>query len=192
MTDETPADHGPSHDRVSVLIIEDEPDLAEMYAAYLPEEYETAIADGGEAGLERLDDGYDVVLVDRRMPVMSGNEVLAAIEERSLDCRVAMVTAVNPDFDIIDLRIDDYIVKPVTRQELVETVNRLVKLDEYNERVQELTSKKLKRNVLEVEKTRAELADNPDFQRLSREIEALKQEVDALEDDLDPEETELR
>jgi hypothetical protein len=37
------------------------------------------------------------------MPILSGNEVLAAIEERPVDCRVAMVTAVDPDFDIIEM-----------------------------------------------------------------------------------------
>ncbi|MEF8821451.1 MAG: response regulator [Halovenus sp.] len=183
MTDELSADseHGPA----SVLIIEDETELADMYAAYLPDDYDVEIADGGEAGLETLDDEYDLVLLDRRMPVVSGNEVLAAIEKRNLDCRVAMVTAVNPDFDIIDLRIDDYLVKPVTRAELTETVRRLLKLDEYNDRVNDLTSKKLKRNVLEVEKTQAELADNPEFERLNREIADLEQEVDELATELD-------
>ncbi|MFW6435036.1 MAG: response regulator [Halovenus sp.] len=184
MTDELSADDGPA----SVLIVEDEAELADMYAAYLPDDYDVEIAYGGEAGLEKLDDEYDLVLLDRRMPVVSGTEILGAIEERNLDCRVAMVTAVNPDFDIIDLRIDDYLVKPVTRAELTETVRRLLKLDEYNERVNDLTSKKLKRNVLEVEKTQAELVDNPEFERLNREIAELEREVDDLAAELDFEE----
>jgi DNA-binding response OmpR family regulator len=188
VTDELSADsdHGPAR----VLIIEDETELADMYAAYLPEDYEVEIAYGGEEGLEKLAEEYDLVLLDRRMPVVSGNEVLAAIEERNLDCRVAMVTAVNPDFDIIDLRIDDYLVKPVTRAELTETVRRLLKLDEYNDRVNDLTSKKLKRNVLEVEKTQAELVDNPEFERLNREIAELEREVDELATALDIEDDE--
>ena len=183
MTDESSVDV--DHDSASVLIIEDEEDLADMYAAYLPDEYDVEIAYGGEAGLEKLDERFDLVLLDRRMPVVSGNEVLAAIEEQNFDFRVAMVTAVNPDFDIIDLRIDDYVVKPITQTELAETVSRLLKLDEYNERVQELTSKKLKRNVLEVEKTQAELVDNPDFERLNAEIDELEREVDTLATELD-------
>jgi len=172
-------------DDVRVLIVEDEQDLADMYAAYLAE-YDTDIAYGGEAALDRLDEtSYDIVLLDRRMPVVSGNEVLAYIEEASIDCRVAMVTAVNPDFDIIDLRIDDYVVKPVTREKLRETVARLVTLEAYNERMQRLTSKKLKRNVLQVEKTRAALSDSEEFQQLESEIAALEAEVDSLADDLD-------
>ena len=98
-----------------------------------------------------------------------------------------MVTAVNPDFDIIDLRIDDYVVKPVTRAELRETVDRLLKLEEYNERMQDLTSKKLKRNVLEVEKTRAELSESDEFEQLQSEISALESELDTLAAELDAE-----
>jgi DNA-binding response OmpR family regulator len=170
---------------VSVLVVEDEPDLADMYAAYL-DEYDTEVVYGGEEALDALGaGGYDLVLLDRRMPIVSGNEVLAFIEEQGLDCRVAMVTAVNPDFDIIDLRIDDYVVKPVTREKLRETVSRLVTLDEYNERMQRLTAKKLKRNVLQVEKTRAALQDSEEFRQLAAEIDQLESEVDSLAEELD-------
>nr|WP_267902793.1 response regulator [Halovenus carboxidivorans] len=166
------------------MIVEDENDLADMYAEYLFE-YETAVAYGGEEALDALSSEYDVILLDRRMPVISGNEVLAAIEERKLDCRVAMVTAVDPDFDIIDLRIDDYIVKPVTRAELRETVDRLLTLDAYNERMRDLTSKKLKRNVLKLEKTRAELSESEEFDRLQSDISELEAEIDSLAEELD-------
>ena len=183
-----PPDHETrDSEEIRVLIVEDEDTLAEMYAEYIPE-YDTKIAYGGEQALESLSAEYDVILLDRRMPVVSGNEVLAAIEKQKLPARVAMVTAVDPDFDIIDLRIDDYVVKPVTRTELRETVDRLLKLDEYNERMQELTSKKLKRNILTVEKTRAELSESADFEALKAEIETLETEVDLLAEELDVDE----
>lgn len=186
MTQKTPDHTTREGDQIRVLIVEDESDLADMYAAYLPE-YDTAIAYGGEEALETISDGYDVILLDRRMPVVSGSEVLAAIEEQKLDCRVAMVTAINPDFDIIDLRIDDYVVKPVTRSELRETVDRLLTLDEYDERMQQLTSKKLKRNVLQVEKTQAELSESDGFEQLQSEISALESELDILAEELNVE-----
>lgn len=183
MTEETSDHVAEDGAQARVLIVEDETDLAEMYDEYLPE-YDTSIAYGGEQALDSLSEEYEIILLDRRMPVVSGNEVLAEIEEQKLDCRVAMVTAVNPDFDIIDLRIDDYIVKPVTRGELRETVDRLLKLEEYNERMQQLTSKKLKRNVLQVEKTRAELSESAEFEQLQAEIVALEAELDSLADEL--------
>ncbi len=172
---------------VSVLIVEDEVELAEMYGAYLPDTYDVTIANGGEEALELVDSSFDVVLLDRRMPRISGSEVLAHIEQEGVECHVAMVTAVDPDFDIIDLRIDDYLVKPITRDELLETVERLVTLEEYNELVQELTAKKLKRNVLQVEKPRSELQESTEFEQLTAEIAEIEAELDALADDLDVE-----
>jgi len=175
-----------------VLIVEDEQHLADLYTDYLADDYDVRTAYSGEEGIELLSDAIDVVLLDRRMPVVSGNEVLAKIEERGLDCRVAMVTAVNPDFEIIDLRVDDYLVKPVTSEELREVVERLRKIATYNDQLQRLTAKKLKRNVLRVEKTESELRASERYQRLNGEIDELAASVDALADELDVEEQDLR
>lgn len=176
-----------SAEETKILVVEDEQDLADMYAAYLDDEFSVEVAYSGEQALETIDESFDIVLLDRRMPVVTGNEVLAHLEERGYDCRVAMVTAVNPDFDIIDLRIDDYLVKPVSHEDIRETVDRMLKLEAYNERMRELTSKKLKRNVLELEKTRAELAESEEFDKLNEEITDLEETVDSITADLDTE-----
>ncbi|MFB6163446.1 MAG: response regulator transcription factor, partial [Halococcoides sp.] len=85
--------------QASVLVVEDERSTAEAYARVLDDEYAVEVATTGEHALELLDESTDVVLLDRRMPGLSGAEVLAEIAERSVDCRVAMVTAVEPGFD---------------------------------------------------------------------------------------------
>jgi DNA-binding response OmpR family regulator len=167
-----------------VLVVEDEEHLAELYTDYLATDYEVRTAYGGVDAMEMLSDDIDVVLLDRRMPVVSGNEVLAEIEDRAMETRVAMVTAVDPDFDIIDMGVDDYIVKPVTKDALREVVERLTKVSEYNEQMRELTAKKLKRNVLEVEKTDAELEKNEQFQTLQSEIDDLEERIEDIAEDL--------
>jgi len=164
----------------TVLVVEDERELADLYAEYLGDDHDVVVAYTGEEALELLGPEVDAMLLDRRMPVVSGNEILAELEERGLDCRVALVTAVNPDFDIIDMGLDDYLVKPVTRTEVRETVDRLLTIDEYNDLLQELTSKKLKRNVLEVERTRAELEGSEEFERLTADIDRLENRVEEL------------
>jgi two-component system response regulator AdeR len=185
VTEETSRDRSTHSGNSSVLIVEDESDLADMYAAYLADSFDVSVVYGGQEALDVLDDTVDVVLLDRRMPVVSGNEVLAHMEDRGLDPRVALVTAVDPDFEIIDLQIDDYLVKPVAKDEMRETVERLLALSEYDQQMRKLTSKKLKRNVLEIEKTRPELAESEEFARLNEEIAALETEVDAIERELD-------
>jgi DNA-binding response OmpR family regulator len=184
VTDEIPTNE--TRDTASVLIVEDETDLADMYARYL-DDYDVEVAYSGQQALDVLGDGFDVVLLDRRMPVVSGNEVLGYVEDEGLNVRVAMVTAVDPDFEIIDLRIDDYLVKPVTRAEARDTVDRLLKLDEYDQRLRMLTSKKIKRNVLQVEKTGHALEESAEFQQLNEEIAELESEVEAIARELDVE-----
>jgi DNA-binding response OmpR family regulator len=164
-----------------VLVVEDEPDLADLYAAWLGDEYRVRTAYGGQEALDELDDADDevaAILLDRRMPGLSGDEVLSAVRERGIDCRVAMVTAVEPDFDILKMGFDDYLVKPVTSDTLRETVEGLLRRGEYDTEMQELFSLTSKKAMLETEKSATELADNEEYQRLTDRIEALRSRAD--------------
>ena len=166
-----------SEDAPLVLIVEDEPDLADLYAAWLSSDYRVRTAYGGQEALDELDEQIDVVLLDRRMPGVSGDEVLEEIRERGLDCRIAMVTAVEPDFDIVEMGFDDYLVKPVAKEELYETVESLLTRSSYDEGVQELYALASKKALLESEKGSAELEESQEYQQLERELEALRSEL---------------
>ncbi len=84
--------------------------------------YDVRRAYEGHEALELLDGEVNIVLLDRRMPGLSGDEVLSELRRRELHSRVVMVTAVKPDFDIIDMGFDDYLVKPVSKDDLFTTV----------------------------------------------------------------------
>ena len=164
-----------------VLVVEDEPDLADLYAAWLGDEYRVRTAYGGQEALDELDavdDDVDAILLDRRMPGLSGDEVLSAVRDRGIDCRVAMVTAVEPDFDILEMGFDDYLVKPVTSDTLKETVAGLLRRGEYDTEMQELFSLTSKKAMLETEKSATELADNDEYQRLTDRISELRSQAD--------------
>lgn len=113
-------------DTPTILFVDDESALADGYAATLRDEYDTRVAYGGRAGLDRLDETVDVVCLDRRMPGMAGEEILEAIRDAGYDCRVVMLTGVEPDVEVPDMAFDDYLVKPVANDDLRETVDRLV------------------------------------------------------------------
>lgn len=176
----------------TVLVVEDERHLADLYADYLGDDYRVITAYSGREGLDRLDGDVDVAIVDRRMAGFSGHEVLAAIEESDVDCRVALATASDPEFDIIGLGVDDYLVKPVTRDEALEVVDRLLTVTEYTETLRELTRKKLTRNVLRVERSRRDLEQSERYRELQSEISHLQETVDGLAAELDLEERSLR
>ncbi|ERJ05744.1 HoxA-like transcriptional regulator protein [Halorhabdus tiamatea SARL4B] len=161
-----------------VLVVDDEPDVADAYAAQLEGEYSVLTAYSGQEALETLDDTVDVVLLDRRMPGLSGDDVLERIRDRGLDCRVAMVTAVDPDFDIIEMPFDAYITKPVSREELFETIERLLTFQSYEKQFQELYRVSSKVATLRSNKSETELAHNDAYGRLLDRRDELRERLD--------------
>jgi len=162
-----------------VLVVDDDPDVADSYAAFIRDQYEVRTAYSGEAALERLDDDVDVVLLDRRMPDMSGDEVLEEIRERGLDCRVAMVTAVDPDVDIIDMEFDDYVVKPVTREEVLETVDRLLRVAEYERTLREYYRVTRKWVTLSDARPGEDIESDPEFADLAERRDQLREKLES-------------
>lgn len=191
MCEHTTTDVTEAQERPRVLIVDDEERVANTYELRLGEEYETEVALSGEKSLQVVDESFDVVLLDRRMPGTTGDEVLEEIRRRGLDCRVVMLTAVDPDFDITEMDVDDYVVKPVDKDELRAVVDRALTISEYNERVQRLSSLKLKRNVLEVEMGEHELEDSKKYKKLTEEIETLETDIDEMEDTLELDQVDL-
>ncbi|MDY6779985.1 MAG: response regulator [Halobacteria archaeon] len=162
----------------TVLIVDDEENVAEAYSLWLSENYDTRTAYDGDEALEKLDDDVDVILLDRRMPNLSGDDTLDKIREHGYDCRVAMVTAVDPDFDILEMGFDAYLTKPVTEDELNETVERLLTLSDYNSESQRYFELAEKKATLEAEKSKSELERNDEYVELTDELEELKERMD--------------
>lgn len=173
-------------DAPTVLVVEDEVDVAEVYRHTLGEAYDVRVANRGAKALELLDSDVEVVLLDRRMPGLSGDEVLAEIRDRGIDVRVAVVTAVSPDFDVVGMAFDEYLVKPVSGATLRRVVDRLLRVAEYDAEVREFYALAAKRAVLEAEKADAALAAEEEYGGLVAELRAARNRVDGIVDDLDP------
>jgi len=165
-------------DETTVLVVDDERDIADLYSAWLEESYAVRTAYGAGEALEKADEAVDVVLLDRQMPEMTGDEVLERVRERELDCRVVMVTAVDPDFDIVDMPFDDYLTKPVMLEELRDAVERMRTREDYDETVQDFFALSAKKATLEAQKDPVELRDNEEYERLDEEVERLREEAD--------------
>ena len=165
--------------RPKILIVEDEPDVAETYELWLASAYDVSHAASGVEALEQVDETVDVVLLDRMMPKMSGDEVLAEIRDRELRCRVAMVSAVDPDFDVIEMGFDDYVTKPPTREGLVDVIEQLLERAEYSDRLQEYHSLCARRDALREQKTSGELANSDEYATLEDAIERLDAELES-------------
>jgi len=167
-----------SSGEATALVVDDEKAVADAYTAQLRSEYDTRTAYGGEQALESVDEDVDVVLLDRRMPDRSGDEVLEIIRQRELDCRVIMVTAVDPDFDIVDMPFEDYLQKPAGREDLITAIERQLRATEYDERFTEYIELNTKVGLLEREKSTGELEDAEDVQEIRDRAAELKSELD--------------
>jgi len=167
----------------TILVVEDEEDLALLYATWLEESYDVLMATSGTEALELLSPAVDVALLDRRMPSLTGDEVLEEIRARDIDCRCAMITAVEPDLDVIDMPFDDYLVKPVTGDELVGVVEVMLRRSTYDERTQEFFRLASKKAALEAASNGA-IQDRAEYRDLTHRMEELRGKLNQTLSDL--------
>jgi len=161
----------------TVLIVDDDPQVVEIYAELLEDRYSVLTAMSGHEALETVDDSVDVVLLDRRMPELSGDSVLDRIREEGYDCGVVMVTGIDPDFDVITMPFNEYLTKPVTSEELITAIERVKALSVRDVQVQDFFSLVAKRHTLEAEKTQEELNESDEYSRLTARIDDLRERV---------------
>ncbi len=115
-----------------MLVIEDDQELAEIVGATLRRaQMAVDIALDGSAGLERaLEHDYDVIVLDRDLPGVHGDQVCAELVSRGCRARVLMLTAAATTDDLVDglgRGADDYIGKPFDLPEVVARVRALVR-----------------------------------------------------------------
>jgi two-component system phosphate regulon response regulator PhoB len=117
-----------------ILLIEDEPALAEMLRYNLEKEgYDVATAADGEKGLVAVDETKpDLILLDWMLPHISGLEVCRQLRRKrdTQDIPVIMLTARGEENDrvrALDVGADDYVTKPFSPGELTARIRALLR-----------------------------------------------------------------
>ena len=139
-----PADK-PTH----ILVVDDEPEIAESLADFLTkkEDYRISLAGDGQEAVRFLqktvgsETEIDLVLLDMRMPVMSGLDVLAWIRSHPdlRYTRVVLLTAAagsNEKVEALSAGADDYITKPYYPQELLARVKTILRTQQLEKQLQ--------------------------------------------------------
>lgn len=178
-TDTTPGEE------TVVLVVDDDVKLLETYEMWLDAEYDLRTAASGDEALAELTEEIQVVLLDRLMPGLSGDEVLEQIRESGINCQVAMVTAVEPDFDISDMPFDAYVPKALDRETVIDTVERLAARADYDDVLQEHYAVAEKLSTIENQKSEADLAKNQAYQELLDRFAELDKQLSEQAADLD-------
>lgn len=169
----------------SILVVDDQSNMTEILSIQLGDEYTVQIANSGTAALKMIDEKVDVVLLDRRMPGLSGDEVLRRIRSGGYSCRVVMFTAAVPNFDVIELPFDDYICKPVDQQTLTRAIDYQLTLNQSPKILSSLYELKLKQILIQREKTCKELNSSPAYEELNQQIISYQKQAEDLVSDLD-------
>jgi DNA-binding response OmpR family regulator len=115
---------------VRVLVVEDERLLADTIVDGLRRQAVAVdVAYDGDAALERLAvTDYDVVVLDRDLPIVSGDEVCTTLVESGVDTRILMLTAATAVTERVaglGLGADDYLTKPFAFAELAARIQAL-------------------------------------------------------------------
>lgn len=116
----------------AILIVDDEPAMVGMIAALLGSEgYEIVTAYDGDTALRRYADEHpDLVILDRQMPRLSGDQVVERLRALGSSTPILMLTGekgTDERAKLLDAGADDYLEKPFGRKELAARVRALLR-----------------------------------------------------------------
>jgi DNA-binding response OmpR family regulator len=154
------------HGSVRVLVVEDEDVLADAVAEWLRREaFAVDVVYDGDAATERIGvHAYDVVILDRDLPGVSGDDLCRSIVDGGLPTRVLMLTAAAAVRDRVAglaLGADDYLIKPFAMVEMAARVHALAR------RASAMTPPQLERAGLRLDPARHEATRDGAFLSLS-------------------------
>jgi DNA-binding response OmpR family regulator len=161
-----------------IIVIEDEPDLADLIALHLGREnLRVSIYGNGSVGLAAIErDKPDLVVLDLMLPGADGFEICRAVRrsERLAGVQILMLTARGEEADIVtglELGADDYVTKPFQPRVLVARVRALLRRPR-----QEATGERILRvGGIELDEARHEVkVDGEEVQLTHTEFEILR------------------
>lgn len=167
----------------TILIVDDEQDLADLYAMWLSK-YMTLTAYNGQTALDHMNEDIDIVLLDRNMPDYSGDEVLEQFREDGYDAFVVMVTAVSPDTDIADMPFDDYVTKPMTKPKLNRIIETIRIRTQFSTEIRQYFTLTNKLQALENELDSQHLENSKEYNVLRDRMNALGEKLEGAVEDV--------
>ncbi len=118
--------------RPRILLVEDNDSLRRLYAAYLSDSFEVETAVDGHDALQHLvADGIDLVLSDIRMPQMDGFSLREQLNRKQNTELIPFIFLTAADeINMLEkaarLGIDDYLIKPISKSELIYCIQRIL------------------------------------------------------------------
>ncbi|TXT49831.1 MAG: response regulator containing a CheY-like receiver domain and an HD-GYP domain [Spirochaetes bacterium] len=177
--------------RNSILVIDDDPAIRKVLSLGLERlGYEVILAQNGQEGIDLLEKQKwepDIILLDIRMPVLTGREALPRIRAMKPLTPVIMLTAYNDlatGLEMMKSGAFDYLVKPTRLEQISETIQRAVRFKDlmWDKIEQDRRNEEYKKNLEKTMESRtAEL--NETYQKLKaanlQTVEVLAETIEA-------------
>ena len=117
--------HAPSTDVPTVLIVDDEVELADSLALWLERRCQVRVTYSGREALQSFDDDVDVVFLDCNLPELPGEAVLEELRRHSdSESPAVVMLSATPSDELSDLPADDVLTKPVSKTDIFDSVAR--------------------------------------------------------------------
>ncbi|MCX6500667.1 MAG: response regulator transcription factor [Arthrobacter sp.] len=118
-------------DRPSLLLVEDDPVLGPLIAELLEPDYRVRLVANGQDGLHvGLTEPWDVMVIDRGLPVMDGIALIAALRSKGIAAPILILTALGDPSEKVrglDAGANDYVTKPFDAGELAARLRALTR-----------------------------------------------------------------
>ena len=116
-----------------ILIIEDDRDIANLIAIHMDDNGHEAhkIHDGREGLIRSMEDEYDLIILDLKLPGMDGMEICKKLRQEKVDTPIIMLTAKDSENDVIvglSVGADDYVTKPFSPRELLARTKAILRM----------------------------------------------------------------
>lgn len=163
--------------RPEVVIVEDVDRLASLYEDYLSGKYNVKVANTGEEALTVVSRSTDVILLDRKLPGRSGDEILGELRDIGNDAPVAMVSAVDPGPELFKLDVEEYLEKPVSKEELVNLVEKLLTRESLDDRMRDYLSLVDRKKMLEESDSVDDLHSDKEYNFIAQKLQNKREEL---------------
>lgn len=105
----------------TILFVDDERPLLELYEQLFGETYTVLTAERGQEALDRFGEHVDVAFFDRRLPDVSGIEVIRTLKAEGYETPMGIISAVEPETDL-DANHEVYLTKPTDPDTIRDTI----------------------------------------------------------------------
>lgn len=181
--------NGLTASRITVLVIDDDPNNLAIVTGFLEEcNFTILVADDGESGLERAEYAHpDIILLDIMMPGIDGYETCRRLKESAVtkDIPVIFMTAlsdVEHKVKGFEAGAVDYVTKPYNREEVLARVGVHLRIRELTSNLQQANAsleKRVEERTAELNRTNKELQDEIRLRRRAEEeIRKLNEELE--------------